>query len=309
MSKHAEWLEDRRKSIGGSEVACLLGCARWGSLLQIYHSKRGNAPDHEGDMERLQMGLALEPAIADIARAVIGPDYAVIDDAETIAALMREQGLEATVFQFGEKHLKFSRSQCVVRNPSYPRSHATPDAIIQHRESGKLWVAEWKASSEFMASEWNEGTPEYYTAQARHNAAVTGLDGCFVGVLLGTGSFKSEFIAGFENPTAHLGMVEKWWRDHIVAMVEPEAGAGDDGFLIRLHPDHSGDPIQLQSEQAMRDDFAYAELAEQLKQLEEQKKAIRARFRQRLGSARCGTLPDGSQWVFNARGALSRKDG
>ena len=38
---HALWLEERRKGIGGSDVAAIMGLSPWKTAYQVYQDKRG----------------------------------------------------------------------------------------------------------------------------------------------------------------------------------------------------------------------------------------------------------------------------
>lgn len=57
-------VEERRKWVGASEVAGLLGCSPWTTAFQLYHEKRGSLPRADLDgAERVEAGRFLEPAI------------------------------------------------------------------------------------------------------------------------------------------------------------------------------------------------------------------------------------------------------
>jgi len=57
------WRMLRRKGIGGSDVAAILGQSRYKTALQVYEEKLGIAEDQE-DNERMMAGRRLEPVIA-----------------------------------------------------------------------------------------------------------------------------------------------------------------------------------------------------------------------------------------------------
>ena len=56
------WLNERRKGIGGSDVAAIIGLSPWTTPLDIYEQKLGIALPSE-ETEAMYWGTALEPAI------------------------------------------------------------------------------------------------------------------------------------------------------------------------------------------------------------------------------------------------------
>ena len=59
---HALWLEERRKGIGGSDVAAIMGISPWKTAFQIYQEKRGEVKDWKGSPQ-MDWGKRMEPAI------------------------------------------------------------------------------------------------------------------------------------------------------------------------------------------------------------------------------------------------------
>lgn len=60
----SEWLAARRKAIGGSDVAAILGLSRWKSQWDVYMSKTTDTFDSTDESPVLKRGRILEPAIA-----------------------------------------------------------------------------------------------------------------------------------------------------------------------------------------------------------------------------------------------------
>jgi putative phage-type endonuclease len=60
--ERAQWLEERRKGIGGSDCAAILGLSPWKTPFQIYQEKRKEVADWEGNATT-DWGKRLEPAI------------------------------------------------------------------------------------------------------------------------------------------------------------------------------------------------------------------------------------------------------
>lgn len=60
--EHAAWLEERRKGIGGSDVAAIMGLNPWKTPFRVYQEKRKEVEDWKGS-EATDWGKRMEPAI------------------------------------------------------------------------------------------------------------------------------------------------------------------------------------------------------------------------------------------------------
>src|SRR3990167_10245335 len=58
----AKWLEERRKGIGGSDIAAIRGLSPWKTAYQVYEEKRKEVGEGEGNTAT-DGGRRLEPAI------------------------------------------------------------------------------------------------------------------------------------------------------------------------------------------------------------------------------------------------------
>lgn len=62
MIEGPQWLEERRKGIGGSDVAAILGLSPWKTPFAVYQEKRREVADWNGN-EATDWGKRMEPAI------------------------------------------------------------------------------------------------------------------------------------------------------------------------------------------------------------------------------------------------------
>ena len=58
-----EWLLERRKSVGGSEVGAILGLNQWASPYSVWANKTGRVPDAVPN-EAMRQGTDLEEYVA-----------------------------------------------------------------------------------------------------------------------------------------------------------------------------------------------------------------------------------------------------
>lgn len=154
QADRAAWLNERRKGIGGSDVAAVLGLSPWKTPLQVYLDKRGEA-EETPDNEAMLWGRVLEPVI-------------------------RQQYAERT----GRTVLV---PETILSHPQHGFMLANLDGITDDRR-----VVEIKTSS--VGKGWGEPgsdeIPEQYLLQVQHYMAVTGCDVADVAVLIGGSDFR-----------------------------------------------------------------------------------------------------------------------
>jgi putative phage-type endonuclease len=186
----AQWLEERKKGIGGSDAGAVLGVSPWKTPLQVYLEKRGEVPGIE-DNEYMKWGRNLEP--------LIRQEYA------------NQTGREVTVP--GE----------ILHHSRYGWMLANLDGAIVNG-GGIKRVLEIKTAR--SADNWGEpGTdeiPDHYQAQVQHYMIVTGYPVADVAVLIGGSDFRLYEVPA--DPELHAIMVEKeaaFW-ERVQKGVEPE---------------------------------------------------------------------------------------
>ena len=149
-----EWLERRKKSIGGSDAAAIVGLSKYASPYSIWAEKTGRLPD-KPDSEAMRQGRDLEDYVA-------------------------RRWSEAT-----KKRVK--RINAMLYHPAYPFAHAD----IDRRVAGENAGLECKTTSTLDIKQFKGvAFPEQYYVQCVHYMAVTGADRWYLGVLV----FGREFM-------------------------------------------------------------------------------------------------------------------
>ena len=150
-----DWLNERRKGIGGSDVAAIVGLSPWVTALDIYEQKLGVVPPVE-QTEAMYWGTLLEPAI-------------------------RQAYSDRTGFAIEKPDKPFV-------HPKYSFMRANLDGIVINDNR----IAEFKTAS--TSHGWGEpGTdeiPEYYLTQVQHYMAVTNKPVCDVALLVAGRDFS-----------------------------------------------------------------------------------------------------------------------
>ena len=179
------WLEARKRGIGGSDVAAVMGISPWKSPLEVWLEKTGraDAPDLS-DRESVAMGTELESVVLDMYRRR-HPDHAA------------------------------QRVNAILTSTVRPWAQASLDGIVKDPELG--WgVLEIKTGSK--ESEWADGVPLHYLTQVTHYLSVTGYKFADVAALIGDfGLHYHEYrvMRDEEDLKAVVERVDEFWADYV----------------------------------------------------------------------------------------------
>ena len=142
-----EWLMRRRKTIGGSDAAGIVGLSRWASPFSVWADKTGRAAEKE-DTEAMRQGRDLEDYVA--------------------RRWMEETGK------------RVYRLPAMLYHPKYPFAHADVDRMVMGENAG----LECKTTFSLDLKQFNGVEfPVQYYAQCVHYLAVTGADRWYLAVL------------------------------------------------------------------------------------------------------------------------------
>ena len=179
------WLEQRKKGIGGSDVAAIMGLSPWKSPLEVWMEKTGrmSAPDLS-DKESVAMGTELEGDVLE---------------------MYRRRHPESRV----------QRVNAILTSADRPWAQASLDGITRDPELG--WgVLEIKTGSK--NSEWAEGVPLHYLTQVTHYLSVTGYPFADVAALVGDfGLHYHEYrvMRDEEDLQSVVESVDEFWTDYV----------------------------------------------------------------------------------------------
>ena len=270
------WLEERRKGIGGSDAAAVLGLSRWKTPLQVYVEKLGIADDAE-ETEAMRMGTILEPIVAQLYQD------------ET------------------KRELRHPGPFTIRRSAANPFMTATLDREILGDPRG-LGVLQIKTASFYKAEEWADEPPVMYQVQLQHEIAVADAAWGSLAVLIGGQKFLWMDLE--RNDRFIWVMIEReaefWRRVQAQDPPDPAATKTDRELLATLYPKDSGEVVALPGE-ASAWDAQRLEAIDELKKWDAIKDAAENRIKAALGEASAGILPDGVQytWTTSKRSAYS----
>ena len=153
-----EWLDWRRRGIGGSDVSAIIGLSPFRTARDIYYDKLGIAvvEENEGNWVAMEMGHLLEDLVAMIFERKTG--------------------------------LKIYQIKKMFRHPLYPFMLADVDYFITMPDGTKA-ILEIKTTNYNAKDHWwkdgRETVPAYYEPQGRHYMAVMDIDRVFFCCLYG----------------------------------------------------------------------------------------------------------------------------
>lgn len=195
----AEWLEARRKGIGGSDASAIMGQNPWASPLTVYLDKVGIAPE-KAESEAMRQGTDCEEVVA--------------------ARFSRETGL------------KVKKSHKLFQHPNYPWMLANIDRQVVCKGFVGL---ECKTTSIFNRTDFAEGSiPPNYFWQCQHYMAVTGAEEWYLAVMVFSTAFHVFKIPRDEKAIEQLIEAERsFWTENVLAGVTPyPSGVEDEGKMI-----------------------------------------------------------------------------
>jgi len=233
-----DWLDWRRKGIGGSDVAAIMGCSPWGTARDLYYKKKGikGSLEDEADSSNWvakEVGHLLEPLVAKIFAVKTG--------------------------------FKPYEIQKMFAHPDYPFMLANVDFFFEFEEditmpdgtvfpAGTRAILECKTSILHNKEKWEGGAiPVNYEYQGRHYMSVMDVDVVFFACLFSNN--ENDFVWSYV--TRDMGIEEDmiaaqvdFWQNHVEAGVEPPYTEGADLVLQSIrnhfgHPDKDAGEVEL----------------------------------------------------------------
>ena len=198
-----EWLTNRIKGIGGSDVGAICGVNKYSSARLVYLKKTGQYQDGEDEfsdaaLERMHFGRMLEPVVAN--------EY------------VRRTGNKVVV------------SPATLTHKDYPWAIANVDRLIVNDEGIPYGILECKTAGEYMNDAWSEGdVPVSYLYQLNWYLWVTGLKYGVIACLVGGNKFY--FYEIYRNDDLLrdeiFPKVDRFWNYHVKELVEPDLTSTD----------------------------------------------------------------------------------
>ena len=142
------WLEERKKGIGGSDAATILGLNPYKTNMQLWEEKTGRRQAEDiSEKDYVKYGTNAE----DLLRELFKLDYP----------------------KYEVKHDEYT----IIKHPKYPFLFASLDGILIDKETGEMGILEIKTTNilqSMQKEKWKEKIPDNYYCQVLHYLNVTG---------------------------------------------------------------------------------------------------------------------------------------
>ena len=211
-------LADRRRGIGSSEVARVVGLVP--GAIDVWAEKVGMAAEREPS-EPMEFGSRIEEVIGDAYQA---------------------RHPETRIYTPG-----------TLWHPTEEWACATPDRVVAPPGLGRPPRRDWLRLLEiktvfFSGRDFGEGPdeiPERHLVQVAWQMECSGVDECTVVALLNGRYREYPILRDLELGQMLLDQVGEWWRRHVVAGVPPPADGSEayTAYLRRRHPRDLAPPL------------------------------------------------------------------
>ena len=260
------WLDERRKGIGGSDAAVILGLSEFKSAFELWADKKGyQLPEKES--EALRIGTDLEEYVAK---------------------------------RFEEASGKKVRQEFkMFRNSKYPWAIADIDRKVSGENAG----VECKTTSAYNKSGFEEGEiPAYYYVQCQHYMAVKEFERMYLAVLvLGVGFYWFVIERNDAEIEALMDAEERFWLNNVLSNKKPDPDGSEScgkavSWLTRYQNDNeTASIIDLKDRLERRNT-----LKEMIDALSKEKDQIEQEVKLRLSDAVVGDV-DGFKVTYKSQ--------
>lgn len=247
-----QFLAGRKKGIGGSDVAAILGFSPYKSPYQLWLDKTGRSERKESQNESAHFGNLLEDVVA--------------------KEFSRRSGMKVqrvTQQLFLEEHpWALGNIDRAVINPEISGNVRFKDGALTTDQ-----LLECKTASEYMSKlfgeEGSDQVPDYYLTQCLWYLMITGCQVIHLAVLIGGNKFRMYRIERDDDLIESIfKQVKAFWFNHVIADVPPDPTCFDD-VLHRWSNHVVGKQVEA--------DFNHIKLAEELITVQGRQKADKAR--------------------------------
>jgi len=249
-----EWLEWRRKGIGGSDAAAILGLNPYCSPFDVYLDKIG-AKEEQPDNEAMRQGRDFE-------------DYVAMRFTEATGKKVR-------------------RRNAVLQHPEYPFILGNIDRLVVGEHAG----LECKTTSVLNKAKFNQGEfPDTYYVQCMHYMAVTGFSKWYLAVLVLNKEFHVFEIERDEKEIEALIEAEKYfWEEHVLKQIPPafDGSEAASKCLKAMYPEATEkETVPLFGFEENLEE--YLALSEDIKRLQQQQEKIKQEIQAAMETAEEG---------------------
>lgn len=290
-----DWLQERSKGIGGSDVATVLGLNPYKTPLSLWEEKTGKTKGSPAG-EAAYWGTTLEDVVAKEFSKRTG---------------MKIQRVNFLLSTGEDGWMRGNIDRAIVNEQIAKTVRVNKPA--KAAEAGRLLSTniglECKTANSFMVDQWGDSQeaeilngkvvtdhkiPLYYETQIQWYMAITGIETFYVAVLIGGQDFRMYEVKRDEDViNAIVSRCRDFWENNVLKNVPPAPINVDD--IKKLYAKDSGEMTEATNEEAT-DIGELRNLKEQIKALKEQEEAVASRLIMAIGE-KTGLTLDGKKAV------------
>lgn len=255
---YEDWLEFRKKGIGGSDASVVCGINRYKTPIELWMEKVNNSPPQEAG-ESAYWGTTLEPIVRE--------------------EFSKRTGIEVNLVKR------------LLQSEESPFMQANLDGVCNDPKLGEC-IFEAKTASAFKIDEWEKSIPDEYMLQIQHYMAVTGFQAAYIAVLIGGNTFKWRLVERDDELISMLIALEtQFWK--YVQNGTPPPVDDSDACAKYLAEKYSGGVVSPavelpgEAEKLIKD---YNTACEKLTAVTEEKQLAENMLKQILGNSEIGTI-------------------
>ncbi|MBD5085064.1 MAG: hypothetical protein HDT33_08430 [Clostridiales bacterium] len=254
---YADWLEQRKLGIGGSDASVVCGINRYKSPVELWMEKTNQLPAQEAG-EAAYWGTQLEPFVR--------------------AEFTKRTGIE------------INHTMQFLQSKEHPFMLANLDGTCEVPDIGTC-VFEAKTASAYKAGEWEDSIPDEYMCQLQHYMAVTGYKGAYIAVLIGGNTFRWKFVERDEELISMLIDLEADFWAHVENNTPPPLDGSDASakFLAERFPSSTPKSHITLPDTAADLLAQYDEACEQLEAVTERKQQAENLLKEMMGDNEVGS--------------------
>lgn len=253
--EQAKWLEERRKGIGGSDIAAIMGLSPFKTAYQVYREKRKEVEDWQGN-ELTDWGKRMEPAIRQWYSDKTGRDVRLPDK--------------------------------IMYHPQHPFMLASLDGFT---DDGRVVEIKTARSGKNWGEPETNQIPDYYAVQVHHYMTITGFQVADIPVSI-AGSSPSLYIVEADKEISEMiieACAKFWERVQSGNPPDPVTYADAVARFGKIKSDGS----IIATTELIEAIAGLKQLRAQIKELEEHEEAWKARIIIALGD-QADTIIDGA---------------
>lgn len=210
-----EWLAIRKKSIGGSEIAAVIGMNRWRTPFQVWAEKTGRIDNAVQQSESMYWGTVME-------------------------AILRQEFAKRTGYSVKEVRYIFASAD-------NPFMTANIDGYVD-LGNGEYAVLEIKTAGNYAEQDWQDGCPIEYYLQVQHYLYITGMSKAFIAVLIGGNTFKYIEVDRDEDTIQTVVCCAKQFWNLVQTDTPPAVNEKDNALLATLYPSSKAVTVKMPKE-------------------------------------------------------------